>query len=318
MAVQPHRQRSAFRRFIGFWLHHFLSARQSLRDMYAQPRAALMTIAVLGLSLTLPATLYTVVKNAQQATAHLGQSSEISVYLKTNVTEADAMRLRERLLKRDDIDSIRLVLKEQGLEEFKAISGFGNALEYLDTNPLPHVFIVLPKPDYQHVEAAMALLQALKQENQVAQARLDVEWLARLQALMRLFRHVLVALGILLSITVVLIVSNTIRLMILNREDEIIVMKLVGATENYIQRPFLYTGFWYGLCGGVLAWCLTASLLWWLNKTLNTVMELYDSPFVLTRLNGIESFGLLACAIVLGLVGSFWVVRRHIALIEPQ
>jgi len=309
---------SVWRRFVMFWVHNLQQALGSLGELTRNPWASMMTIAVLGLSLTLPSTLYVVVKNSQAATSGLGEAAEISLFLRKDLSQNEVETFAKRVELRNDVEQVQIILKDVGLRDFRESSGFGSALDYLEKNPLPDVLVVLPHTDYKSVDRARGLLSQLQQEREVSSASLDLQWLERLQALVRLVEDVLGALAILLCAAVVLIVGNTIRLMILNRRDEIIVMKLVGATDAYIQRPFLYTGFWYGLIGGILAWVATALLVFWIGRAVSGVTELYDSSFRLSGLNFSELMILWLVAVVLGLLGSFIAVRRHVAAIEPR
>lgn len=309
---------SRWRRFSMFWVHNLQQAIGSLGELTRNPWASLMTIAVLGLSLTLPSTLYVVVKNSQAVTLGLNDAAEISLYLRKDLSPSDVEVFAKRIELRTDVAQVRLILKEEGLRDFRASSGFGSALDYLAHNPLPDVLVVLPQAEYKSAERARGLLQQLQREREVSSASLDVQWLERLQALVHLVENALGGLAVLLCAAVVLIVGNTIRLMILNRRDEIMIMKLVGATDAYIQRPFLYTGFWYGLVGGVLAWLATALLVFWLGNAVAGVTNLYDSQFRLSGLSFTELMWLWLIAIALGLLGSFIAVRRHVAAIEPR
>lgn len=309
---------SAWRRFVMFWVHNLQQALGSLGELTRNPWASMMTIAVLGLSLTLPSTLYVVVKNSQAATAGLSDAAEISLYLRKDLNQNDVETFAKRIELRNDVEQVQIIMRDAGLRDFRETSGFGSALDYLDKNPLPDVLVVLPHADFKSVERAQGLLAQLQQEREVSSASLDLQWLERLQALVSFVEDVLGALAVLLCAAVVLIVGNTIRLMILNRRDEIIVMKLVGATDAYIQRPFLYTGFWYGIIGGVVAWIATAILIFWIGRAVSGVTVLYDSSFQLSGLNFTELMILWLVAVVLGLIGSFIAVRRHVAAIEPR
>lgn len=306
------------RRFMMFWVHHVQQALGSLGELSRNPWSSFMTIAVLGFSLTLPSTLYVIVKNSQAATQGIEQAAEINLFLKKELTPQEAATFSKRVELRDDVAEVLLIDKAAGLQAFKETSGFGSALDYLDKNPLPDVLKVLPKPEYQSSRAAQQLLQSLEKEREVGMASLDLGWLERLQALLSLIKNVLGSFAFILCAAVVLIVGNTIRLMILNRREEIIVMKLVGATDAYIQRPFLYTGFWYGFFGGLLAWVTTSLLVVWIRHAVKKLTQLYESDFSLSGLVFSEFMALGAVAIGLGLIGSFMAVRRHVASIEPQ
>lgn len=308
---------SIWRRIVMFFVTNLQQGIGSLGELSRTPWASLMTIAVLGLSLTLPATLYVVVKNAQLATGEWDQAAEISLFLRKDLQTQELQSFRERVRLMNEVESVQLIDRETGLREFRESSGFGSAIDYLQTNPLPDVLIVVPVSEFRSYERAQRLLTVLEQEREVSSARLDLQWLQRLQAIVRVVENSLAALAILLSLAVVLIVSNTIRLAILNRRDEIMIMKLVGATNAYIQRPFLYTGFWYGVIGGVIAWISTTLMVWWISASVAQLTALYDSSFRLAGLGFNEMMVLWLVAIILGLLGSWIAVRRHVAAIEP-
>jgi len=308
---------SGVRRFFMFFVHHAQQAVGSLGQLARYPFASLMTMAVLGLSLTLPATLYVIVKNTDNVGADFQQASEITLFLHKDLTAQEVQTFAKRIDLSPEIESATLIGKEQGLADFRARSGFGDALDTLQENPLPDVLRVIPRENYRSAAAAQQLLQQLEQEREVEQARLDVDWLERFTAIVDLVRDAFLALALLLCVAVVLIVGNTIRLNISSKRDEIMVMKLVGATDAYIQRPFLYTGIWYGLVGGVITWLATAVLIMWLSGAVRDIAELYDSQFTLTGLNLTEMAVVWGIAVGLGLVGSYIAVRKHVTAIEP-
>lgn len=309
---------SASRRFVMFFVNNFQQAIGSLGELSRTPMASLMTIAVLGLSLTLPTTLYVVVKNAQSISAEWDNAAEINVFLRKDLRPQEIQTFRERVRLMAEVDRVEFIDKEAGLAEFRASSGFGSAIDYLQENPLPDVLVVIPAADFQSVERARMLLTTLEQEREVSSASLDLKWLERLQALVRVIENSFAALGLLLCTAVVLIVGNTIRLAILNRRDEIMIMKLVGATDSYIQRPFLYTGFWYGVVGGVIAWLATTILVIWIDASIVKFSRLYESDMSLQGLSLNDMMVVWLLAIGLGLFGSWIAVRRHVSAIEPR
>lgn len=306
------------RRFIMFIVSNIQQAVGSLGELWRTPFASMLTIAVLGLSLTLPATLYVVVKNSQVVGAHWDNPAEITVFLHKELSAQQVESFARRIELRDTVDSVTHISRDEALQEFRQYSGFGSAIDYLQTNPLPDVLIVTPHREYSGAARATQLQNDLASQSEVAEAKLDQDWIERLHALIRLVEDALGALAMLLCIAVVLIVGNTIRLGILNRRDEIMIMKLVGATNGYIQRPFLYTGAWYGIIGGLIAWCATFLLIWWIRAAVLRVTELYDTQFRLQGLTFNELLILWAIAVSLGLLGSWIAVRRHVAEIEPR
>ena len=290
-------------------IRHLQQAIGSLGDLWRTPFTSVMTVLVLGISLTLPATLHLFVKNTQMVTEQWNSASEITLFLKLSTADKSAQNLVQRIKLYPEVENVVYISAEQALTEFKVSSGFGQALEYLDENPLPATLLVTPSKRFSQVQAARELLLKLEHERGVDQGKLDLEWLTRLQAL--------AAIAVLLCLSVVLIIGNTIRLAILNQKDAIAVMKLVGATDSFIQRPFLYAGVWYGVLGGFVASICVAILASYISGALGQLTDLYQSQFVLSGLSFAELMVLQLLAIGLGLLGSFISVRQHIRAIEP-
>ena len=313
------RQKLAWYRRALMWpVHHLQQAVASLGELWRNPFASLLTMAVLGLSLTLPSTLYVLVKNTSAVSGDWQQASQMSLFLRKEIDTKAIETLKTQWSLNPKIELVELISKEQGLADFRQQSGFGETLDYLESNPLPDVLLVIPADAFRTPAKARELLAELERAREVDFGKLDVQWLERLQALLNLAEDILGGLGILLCLSVVLIVGNTIRLNILSQREEIVVMKLVGATNAFIQRPFLYTGLWYGFIGGILAWLATAVLIWWIEGSVLSVTELYETQFQLAGLNFNEMLIVWLIAIVLGLAGSYLAVRRHIRSIEPQ
>lgn len=306
---------SLARRFIMFFVHHLRQAIASLGELWRTPTASVLTIVVLGLSLTLPATLHLLVKNAQQISGSFAKAAEINLFIRDTASAQQIQSLITILNADSAIASVRHISKTQAMAEFQQASGFGAALNYLTENPLPDVLVV--QPVNTEPMAARALMQQLANERIVEFAKLDLEWLTRLEAIVRLLQQAVLAIGLLLLSAVLFIVSNTIRLSIISKREEIEVMKLVGATDAFIQRPFLYTGFWYGVLGGLLAFLVSEALLWWLRGAISDITELYQSDFQIQAMSLTEFATVILLAVSLGVIGSYLSVRRHIRAIEP-
>ena len=304
-------------RFTARVLRHLQQAIGSLGDLWRTPFTSVMTVLVLGISLTLPATLHLFVKNTQTVTEQWDSASEITLFLQLSTPDKAAQNLVQRIQLYPEVANVVYISAEQALAEFKVNSGFGQALEYLDENPLPATLLVTPTQRFSQAQAARELLLKLEQERGVDQGKLDLEWLTRLQAMAALIEDVVIGIAILLCLSVVLIIGNTIRLAILNQKDAIAVMKLVGATDSFIQRPFLYAGVWYGVLGGFVASICVAILANYLSGALRQLTDLYQSQFVLVGLSFNELLILQSTAVGLGLLGSFISVRQHIRAIEP-
>lgn len=305
-------------RFVMFFVNHMRQAMQSLGELWRQPVASLMTVGVLGLSITLPSTLYILVANVEKLSAGWQQASEISLFLKPSVSQQQSQQLINRLSVWNEIDKVVFIPKGDALAEFEKLSGLGDAIAYLDTNPIPDVILVTPTSMHSSPTSAQMLLDKLLNEREVDIGKLDIEWLERLYALVDVAQELVTFIGLLLFMAVVLIIGNTIRLNILNKRDEILVMKLVGATDAFIHRPFLYTGFWFGLLGGLIAWFAVLAILWWMDSSIERFASLYQKQFNITGLDGQALLIMLGLSVLLGLLGSFISVQRHVKEIEPQ
>lgn len=309
---------SLVQRLIMFFVSHVRQALGSLGELWRSRVSSMMTIGVLGLSITLPSTLYVMVKNAENISSGWQQASEISLFLKQNTSQGDVNQLLKRIQLWPEIDKIHYIPADEALDEFKHLSGFGDAIAYLDKNPLPNVILVTPNERHASPMAAKMLLEKLRNEREVDIGKLDIEWLERLHALLNVVQELVTIIAILLFLAVILIIGNTIRLNILNKKDEILVMKLVGATDAFIQRPFLYTGFWYGLFGGLLAWFAVVILLWWMSSSVAAISALYQKNFNLTGIDGSTLLLMLGLSVFLGLSGSLLSVKRYVSEIEPK
>ena len=296
-----------------FFQHHQAVASDSLHRLLLDPVATGMTWAVIGVALALPLCLTLLVINLQQLAPGLEQVAQITLYLDS---EQAGESLRDELADRADIRSMDYIGPEAALAEFEAQSGFGEALAGLDDNPLPPVLVVTPESlDNQ---ALRNLLVDLESRAGVDSASLDLEWVQRLNSILTLIQRLTLALAALLCVGVLLVIGNTVRLAIENRRAEIVVVKLVGGTDAWVARPFLYTGFWYGVGGGLLA-CLVAWLgLWLMSGPASRLAGLYEESF---RMQGLGPSTLLLVLVGAGLLGWFGAqiaVLRHLRAIEPK
>ncbi|MDX1563274.1 MAG: permease-like cell division protein FtsX, partial [Gammaproteobacteria bacterium] len=212
---------------------------------------AMLNVLVVAIALALPAALQVLIANAGQLSASFDSATEFSVYLDLEVDDDDARTLNARIEDRDDVAGTRFISRVEALAEFKSRSGFGDALDALNENPLPHTIVVRPASD--DVAAIERLGAELGAVDGVASVQLDSEWIARLNGMLALIGRIVDIVTVLLAAAVVLVIGNTIRLEINNRSTEIEVLKLVGATDGFIRRPFLYTGFCLGLIGALTA-----------------------------------------------------------------
>lgn len=290
----------------------------SLGRLYAEPIATLMTAAVIAIALALPIGLYIALDNIGQLSSSWDDSTQISLFLKTDTKPVEARKLMQRLEKHKHIKRVELIGKDKGLEQFKQVSGFGDALKYLDENPLPIVLVVHPKRVFNQPDQTSRLLRELKKNKLVDIAQLDVQWVKRLYTFLEIANRSIWVISSMLAIAVLLIIGNTIRLDIQNRREEIEVSKLIGASDAFIRRPFLYTGVWYGAIGGTLAWLITLASLWMMENPIKRLALLYHSDFQLHGLGFANTVLLILFSCLLGLIGSWIAVSRHLKEIEPS
>ncbi len=303
---------------VSYLLHHLQMFIASLGYLTRQPVSTLMTSAVIAIALALPASLYIGLENAAQLSAGWDGSTQISLFLKHKASLKQAKQLAAKLRNKANIEKVAIIDRDHGLKQFQKISGFGDAIKFLDHNPLPHVITVQPVVDQNRPDKVMHLVKQLQSEKQVELAQLDMQWVKRLYSLLELAQRGVWIIGSLLALAVLLIIGNTIRLDIQNRRETIEVSKLIGASNAFIRRPFLYTGLWYGLCGGLLAWLLIAVSLGILEQPVQRLATLYHSSYALSGLSGGDILTLIGISCALGLAGSWIAVGRHLSEIEPK
>lgn len=282
----------------------------SLGRLVASPFNSLMTIAVLSIALSLAGGFYLVMQNLQQLTGNLETSAQISLFLKHEVSEIHAQKLADSIRQTPNVQSVNIITKDQALDEFTTYSGFGAAISVLKTNPLPIVIEVLPKSPLADKGDMEALLKHFQQYVEVEFAQLDMKWVERLQSIMAVADRSAALLNGVLAFAVLFIAGNTIRLELHNRSEEVIIARLVGATNAFIQRPFLYTGFWIGLISGVAAWFIVTVMMLIVRQPVANLSELYGGGFQLLFFGFGETFALLAISSALGVFGS-WVVLLY-------
>lgn len=298
--------------------HHVESALGTLARLTSTPLATLMTVAVIGIAMALPAGLYAATGNLRALADALEQTTGISVFLRNDVDEDRAQVLANELQSKPAIATAAVISRSDALEEFRHYSGFGEALDQLSENPLPCVLTLLPSAEFDDAASIAAIEERIRSMPEVDSVRVDTRWIQRFQGLVELARRSVSLLGGLLALAVLLVVSNTIRLEIENRRDEIVIMELVGATPGFIRRPFIYAGAWYGLLGGIVAWFLIAIALAALQGPVDRLANLYQTQFALSGLDATATLVLLGSGLALGLVGSAAAVTRHLRAIEPN
>ncbi|MFK5894010.1 MAG: permease-like cell division protein FtsX [Pseudomonadota bacterium] len=302
-----------------FFISHVQSLFFTLGQLSKTPLSTLMTSASLGIALALPAGLNELVASVQQLGGNFEQINKISLFLKHQIDDSEVNSLQQKLLAMPEINGIEHISPQQALIEFKRHSGFGDALKSIPNNPLPHVLVIEPSLSVATPEQIEVLLNQLSQIPQVDLAQLDIKWLKRLFSIIEIGKTGILVISSLLALAVLLIIVNTIRLAIENRRNEIIITKLIGGTNSFIRRPFLYLGFWYGLFGGLVAIFFVDLSLLIIQQPVEQLTRLYQTNlFSLSIMNLNNNLQIILAGILLGLIGAWFAVNRQLKHIEPS
>lgn len=280
------------------------------------PFSSLLTMIVFGVTLSLPLGLYTLIENVKVVAGNVRLEPQITVFLSPKADSGNARQVESRLKELNTIKQFRFIPRDQALQELLQTTGLVDVAAGLERNPLPDAFVIDPKSIYP------AELENLRKElmklPKVDKVLLDTAWAERLNGILRLGRDVTLILAALLGFALVVITSNTIRLQILSQREEIEISTLIGATDAFIRRPFLYHGVLQGLCGGLAAWIIISLGLQLLNVGIADLAKLYAAQFRLLPLGAADILSLLLFSSLLGWLGAFLAVGRHLRRIEPR
>jgi cell division transport system permease protein len=301
------------------WLRrHVQSALFAAGRLARAPLATAFTVLVIAIALTLPTALGLAIVSVRNATGDFANAVDVTVYFKQDVPLEKARQLATSLRQRSGIARVELISADDALKTFREHSGFGAALDVLEGNPLPHALDVRPRADAATPERMEQLRRYLTAWPEVDIVQVDSEWVQRLNAILELLRRIVAGVALLLGVGVLAVVGNTIRLEIHGRRVEIEVTKLVGGSNAFVRRPFLYTGMYFGVLGAAVAALLVLLGLHLLNGPVTQLAESYGSPFRLLTPDPVDAGLLLAAGAVLGLFGAWLAAARHLARIEPR
>jgi len=290
----------------------------SLGRLARQPFATFLTVVVIGIALALPAALYLTVVNLRAVTDGLGDTVQLSAYLAMPTTAAQAKQAANAIEAREGVGDAVLVSPDEGLAEFRKRSGIGDALEALPDNPLPWLVMVRPSPPHDTPEALEALAAELRKIERVDLVEADTAWVRRIHAIEDTIERLVLLVAAVLAAGVLAVVGNTIRLEINGRRAEIEVTKLVGGSNAFVRRPFLYSGLWQGLGGGLLAFALVVAGLGALEPFVEQLSAAYGASFSLRGLARDEWPALVGGGALLGLLGAWLAATYHLRRIEPR
>ena len=291
-----------------FYSHH-VACRSAVHRIFIERFQFLSISFVVAIALSLPSVFYIAVINLEKIADITDSSNRITIFLKLSATETEIKDFRDKLSQDSEILAVKYISRQQGLEEFQKDYGLGDVLEMLDENPLPAVLIIQPGSNVENnSESVKKLVTELKGERLVKNVQVDMIWLKRLQAILLVGERLSLTLGVILVFAALLI----------SRSNEVVVIKLIGGTDGYVRRPFLYTGFLYGILGGTLSWIFSAITIYWLSVPVSKLSTLYHSSF---KLEGLSLFGMVPLLIIgvsLGLLGALLAVSRQLSTIEPK
>ncbi len=294
--------------------HHKEAINFSLSHLWQSQLSTWITLAAIAIALSLPASLYLLLQNLKTLTDDKREVPTISLFIKQDITEQQARDRGELLQELSEIDKVVMVPKGEALEDFRKITGFAETLETLDDNPLPHVLVVTPHMDLFGDPGLdmKKLANKLEDYPEIDLVQMDIEWVQRLRGILRLVERAIFVISLLLALTVLLVIGNTIKLNVESRKEEIDVEKLIGATSAYIRRPFIYSGTWYGLFGGVLSLVIVHLALFSLIPPVNELAKLYGSSFQIGGLGFKLTLYILLASSLLGIIGAWIAVGRHL------
>jgi cell division transport system permease protein len=293
---------------------HSYSFFSSLGVLLQHKIGTLMTVLVLGIAMFLPLGLYTTLSNLEGLNLRQDEWSAVTVFFKSGTSESEVKQLAEELDKRFEPEVISLISPAEGMADFREASGFGESLDTLEENPLPWVMQVSPGPgSTEEIEADVSRLTSyLESVDSVELTQFDYKWLQRLGLMMELGQAVVLVMILLFGLAVVVVVANTIRLDVASHAEEIEILALVGAGNAFVRQPFLYTGLWYGLMGGVLALILLALTMFYLGRPLGLLLETYGTAFSMRGLGFSNMFRVLVIAAFFGWLGAWISVQRYL------
>ncbi len=313
-AVAPVRSSGPF----GTWLgRHATCCTGAFMKLLRQPFASLMIALVIAITLALPASLNLVVRNVAAISGGWEDALDFSVFLDKSLTVSEAEGLARLIEQRADVTSVTLVPADAALQEFQQQSGFGAALDKLSENPLPHTLVVRPGPG-NTTESMLMLREELSNIPETDLVQIDTQWVQRFQAILDIVEQSIMIGAALLGMAIIVIIGNTIRLDIQNRREEIEVVKLIGASNAFVRRPFLWSGFWFGLLGALLAIGLVQYGFALLRPDVARLAGLYQGQLIVLTLEIREIGAILGFGVALGLVGSWIAAARHMRAIDPR
>lgn len=308
----------SFRLNFPFGVQSVYVLRAVLADLLKRKFATLLTVLVIAVSLTIPTVSYLLWKNIHHATTQFYPESELTVYLHKNLSEEDANLVVEKIRQQEGVESLNYISRQESLNEFRHWSGFSEELDVLDDNPLPAVVMIKPSKAFNESQQRNELRENLDKIKGVQEVRLDNDWLEKLTALTWLVAHVAIFCTLLMAVAVFLVIGNSIRADVYSNQSNIEVMKLLGATDQFILRPFLYTGMIYAALGGFFACIFSSLTIGYFTGAVKYVTDIFAVSFNLNGLGLVEFLFLLVVCVIMGYIGAWLSATRYIRLLDKK
>ena len=308
----------SFRLNFPFGVQSVYVLRAVLADLLKRKFATLLTVLVIAVSLTIPTVSYLLWKNIHHATTQFYPESELTVYLHKNLSEEDANLVVEKIRQQEGVESLNYISRQESLNEFRHWSGFSEELDVLDDNPLPAVVMIKPTKAFNESQQRNELRENLDKIKGVQEVRLDNDWLEKLTALTWLVAHVAIFCTVLMAVAVFLVIGNSIRADVYSNQANIEVMKLLGATDQFILRPFFYTGMIYAALGGFFACVFSSLTIGYFTGAVKYVTDIFAVSFNLNGLGLVEFLFLLVVCVIMGYIGAWLSATRYIRLLDKK
>ncbi|MEY8711942.1 cell division protein FtsX [Mangrovibacter phragmitis] len=290
----------------------------ALADLRSKPFATFLTVMVIAISLTLPSVCYIIYKNVSEAASQYYPSPQITVYFEKTLDDNAAQQVVGQIQAEPGVDKVNYLTRDEALGEFRNWSGFGGALDMLEENPLPAVAVVVPKIDFQNTQSLTTLKDRISRIHGIDEVRMDDGWFTRLVAITQLVGNVSAMIGILMVAAVFLVIGNSVRLSIFARRDTINVQKLIGATDGFILRPFLYGGALLGFSGAFLSLILSEVLVLRLASAAGDVAKVFGTTFSISGFSFDEALLLLLVAAMIGWAAAWLATVQHLRHFTPD
>ena len=301
-----------------YFIRHLQVLFATLGDMRRTPMASVSTILVIAITLLLPALLYLTIKSAQQLSTNWQGQPQISIFMLGETSDQEARLIFEELRLHPAISLAEFISPDQALVEFRELSGLQHEIDFLDQNPLPASIVVMPVATNPSSAELLALRDELSKIEGIESIRLDLDWTDKFNSILKTTTHFSTLLSGILAIALILIVSNTIKLLILSRKHEIEVTKLVGGSNSFVRRPFLYYGMLFGLFGAVVSLILLLLVATHLSEPLSHLANLYQKESLIYQLQAHEIASILLLGSILGWLAARVSVAQHLRHIRPR